>query len=224
MKTIKCISIAVTIIATSFIQKSNASVEYFIVNWSGETNGNSARATALIGIDTATIPNPGTHDFDSAIPMWFDNITLTISGATSGTGTFTKTDFEGVNWNTAPGGTLDFDRELFDQERRDGIWGVTGEFNLFRSSGSPLAPTGTGDFELTPSGSSNAMSLISFKPQFTMPTNTVDIELSIFQSIELIFPTKTNAIYQVQVSTNLIEWIDFKPFLGNGATNALHLK
>jgi hypothetical protein len=147
---------------------------------------------------------------------------LTISGASTGNGTFTKADFEAVIWNTAFG-TLDFSNELIGQTTRDGIWGTHGEFNLFQSSGSPLAPTGTEQFELTPSGSSDPMKLVSFIPQLTMPTNAVDAELDIFQSIELIFPTKTNAIYQVQVSTNLVDWIAFKtPFFGNGATNSLH--
>ena len=225
MKITKSILILTAILVTSFILKADASVVYFAVNWSGASHGNSATATAWVGIDTAIIENPG-PDGGVNIPSWFDSITLTISGASSGNGTFTKNDFEAVLWDTR-GGTLDFDSELVGQTTISDPWGTThdgdsGDFNLFRATGSPLAPTGTSNFQLTPSGSSegdsDTMNLISFAPVIAG-----DAELTIYQSIELVFPTRTNAIYQIQISTNLAEWINFEtPFLGNGKTNSVH--
>ncbi len=165
MKTITTCIFAVLAVALGPIaQKSEAAVIYFDVNWSGAPNGNSATATALIGIDTSDIPNPGSY---WGMPSWFDSITITISGATSGNGTFVKSDFSSIVWDTA-GGTLDFDSELVGQPTSGQPWasntsGTAGDFNIFRASGSPTAPEGTGPFQITPSGSSDTLNLVSFQ-------------------------------------------------------------
>lgn len=135
-----------------YSEQSEASVIYFDVHWSGMPNGNAAIAHALIGIDETLIPNPGSFSNTSAVPTWFDSITLTISGASSGNGVFSKSDFAGVYWNTA-GGALDFDNQLVGQSTDTQPWGSTytgssGDFNILRSAAS--APTGTYYFQLTP--------------------------------------------------------------------------
>lgn len=48
-------------------------------------------------------------------------------------------------------------------------------------------------------------------------------EVKIQQSVELLILTDTNTSYQIQTSSNLIDWIDSGyPFNGNGGTNAQH--
>ena len=143
-------------------------VEYFNVSWSGLPNGNTASATALIGIDTSAIPNPGSYSNANTVPSWFQSITLKITGASVGNGTFTLSDFSGVSWNTN-GGTLDFNMQLVGQPTSGAPWGTTpgspgsGDFNLFSSSGP--APSGTQFFELTTNaGFGDTMNLVSFAP------------------------------------------------------------
>lgn len=157
-----------TLVTMSAIATSAAygAVEYFDVRWSGVPNGNAASATAVIGIDTATIPNPGSYS-DPSLPSWLDSITLTITGAASGNGTFTLSDFGNVAWDTN-GGTLDFKMELVAQPTSGDPWGTTnsgtsGDFNLFGNTVSD--PTGTLYFQLTTSGGKgDTMNLTSFAP------------------------------------------------------------
>ncbi|MCC5850932.1 MAG: hypothetical protein JJU29_22820 [Verrucomicrobia bacterium] len=153
---------------TSLVPSANADIQYFEAIWSGVPHGNSATAIALVGIDTALIPNPDDYFEFSALPAWFDSITLTVSGATSGNGTFTISDFGGVAWGTN-GGTLDFGSELVGQSTNGDPWGTiesfeAGDFNLFAAAESPSAPSGTSYFQLSTAESSEAMSLTSFSP------------------------------------------------------------
>ena len=164
--TIKATLIAVTILCANELP---AAVVQYNANWSGAPNGNTATATAVISIDTALVPNPGSHLDSASIPLWFIDVQLTIQGATSGNGTFQKTDFQGMNWDTLAV-ALDLGQELVGQTTSGQPWGTTpgssssGDFNLFSSGASPNAPTGTSYFQLTPSGSSNTMNLTSFAP------------------------------------------------------------
>lgn len=48
-------------------------------------------------------------------------------------------------------------------------------------------------------------------------------ELEIYQSIEIIIPAQTNTSYQLQISSNLVDWVDSGyPFIGDGETNRQH--
>jgi hypothetical protein len=102
------------------------------------------------------------------MPSWLVDLQLTVVGATSGNGTFQKSDFGQIVWFTN-GGTLNLNQALIGQATANKPWGTAftgsaGDFNLFQASGSPSAPNGTDYFELTPSGSSNRMRLVSFTP------------------------------------------------------------
>jgi hypothetical protein len=166
MKKLLLCLIAVSAIATS---ATYGAVELFNVSWSGLPNGNNASAIATIGIDTSAMPNPGSYINPSSLPAWLDSITLTITGAISGNGTFTLSDFQGLYSNTN-GGTMDFNLELVGQSTSGSPWGTTfdgnsGDFNLFNAAGSPGAPRGTSAFQLTTNGGSgNTMNLVSFAP------------------------------------------------------------
>src|SRR5271169_3440708 len=58
--------------------------------WSGATFGNGATATGQITLDLTTLPNPGPTVYD----MYNDisSLTITVVGASSGNGTWTKAD------------------------------------------------------------------------------------------------------------------------------------
>jgi hypothetical protein len=168
--TMKYSTIKATLVAVSILcaNELSAAVVQYNASWSGAPNGNTATATAVISIDTALVPNPGSHIISSSIPLWFIDVQLTIQGATSGNGTFQKSDFQGLYWDTE-GATLNLNQELVGQPTSNQPWGTpaistSGDFNLFRAAGSPNAPTGTLYFQLTPSGSSNTMNLTSFAP------------------------------------------------------------
>ncbi len=134
--------------------------------WSGADFGNTATAVGLITVDLDLVSNPG---FNFTV---ITDVVLTVSGAGSGNGTFTTTDFTGTfffHWNTA----LDLYAEFVGQPQDSGgPWGThqgqpgfTGEhdFNLFASV--PGAPSGTFFYELTTDGGfGDQMYLTSFAP------------------------------------------------------------
>jgi len=97
-------------------------------------------------------------------------LSLTVSGAGSGNGTFGLNDFTSAGefrWSTN-GATLDLTTQLVGQSTPGGPWGTCfdgtcGDFNLF---GSNPAPFGTGAFVLTTfnMGEQLNMRLTSFAP------------------------------------------------------------
>ena len=159
----------VAIAAATFVRPAQAEVEFFNVVWSGAPHGNLASGYATIGIDTATIPNPAALHTPASLPPWLSSITLTITGATAGNGTFTLADFGGVSWHTN-GATLNLDAELVGQPTNDLPWGTPaafngGDFNLFDATGGAAAPNGVLFFDLaTNSGAGDVMRLVSFAP------------------------------------------------------------
>lgn len=94
MKTPVRIAVIVAVLITASIRTVLADIVTFQVEWSGVANGNTAFAIAQIGIDTAGILNPGMNGSTIEVPSWLDSISLTVSDATSGNGTFTKDDFQ----------------------------------------------------------------------------------------------------------------------------------
>lgn len=145
--------------------RADGSPVTFQVDWSGAPNGNSAVATGLITIDDALLPNPGNYLNSAALPTFILDLTVTVSGASSGNGTFTLSDFRGAYWNTF-GGTLDLSQQLVGQATSGQPWGTTndnlsGDFNLFALT--PSAPSGTWYFQLTTNGGAgDTMNLTSF--------------------------------------------------------------
>ena len=147
----------------SFLGTARAAVYVFDITYSGASRGNTATAFGTIILEDP--PNPGiSSDFSKVI-----SLTLTVSGASSGNGTFTKSDFIGWSWATN-GGTLDLDAELIGQSTDDLTWGTdnfeggAGDFQLIAAQGSG-APNGTWLFQQTTSeGSGNLMVLTSMSP------------------------------------------------------------
>lgn len=83
-----------------------------------------------------------------------------------------------------------------------------------------------GTYTITDSASWFRLAGVYFTPTsltIQPATTTVDAEIEIYQSIELVFPTETTSSYQVQTSSNLVDWVDFEaPFIGDGTTNSLY--
>ena len=101
----------------SFPGMASAALYVYNITYSGASRGNTATAFGTITLEDP--PNPGiSSDFSKVI-----SLTLTVSGASSGNVTFTKSDFIGWSWATN-GGTLDLDAELIGQST-DGLpWGT----------------------------------------------------------------------------------------------------
>ena len=146
--------------------------------WSGAQFSNGASATATFTLDTSLFNNPGFSPFSGAsFTNAFQNFQLTVSGASSGNGVFTGSDFSVIFLNTA-GGTLDFHSELVGQTTPSGLWGavsfpvVTGDFNLFSNGISLLTPTGASIFTLN-TGGGETLVLSSFAPVAVAPVAAV---------------------------------------------------
>jgi hypothetical protein len=152
------------------VSPASAVVTVFNVAWSGASLGNSAVATGQISIDTDLLPNPG-QSFGLLSPI-VTALSLTVSGATSGNGTFGLADFGGGwVWDTA-GVTLNLATQLVGQ----GGWGSTsgsnGDFNLFSFGGS--APNGTNFFTLqTNGGNGDQIELTSFAAAVPEPSRAL---------------------------------------------------
>ena len=134
-----------------------AAVSVYDLTYSGASFGNTAVATGKISIDTALLANPG-FNFDSPVSLGVTDLSLTVSGATSGNGTFSLADYSSMVLYTDD--RLDLTTQLVGQ----GTWGTdSGDFNLFTSN--PNAPTGFGPFILAmDAGNGDQMQLTSFAP------------------------------------------------------------
>jgi hypothetical protein len=134
----------------------------FNLAYSGAALGNNATAAGQIVFDETLLPNPGGSN--SAI-NFVQDFTLTISGASSGNGTFTFSDFRDFYWDTG-GATLDLARNLIGQPTAGAPWGTTydgssGDFNAFGVNSA--APYGSYYFTLvTSNGTGDQMQLTSF--------------------------------------------------------------
>ena len=137
--------------------------------------GNSASAVGTISLDDSLLPNPGSVIFQPLTPT-VTALSITVSGAASGNGTFNMSDFDFWVWDTN-GATLDLSSQLVGQNTlgnpwgtEDGIFGtpddgLSGDFNLFAFTVLG-APAGTNYFTLTTNnGTGDSMLLTSFSPQ-----------------------------------------------------------
>ena len=160
--------------AVALVTTSHADLIDIQAEWSGSSFANGASALASFTLDTSLLNNPGFSSFSAAsFSNAFQNFQLTVSGASSGNGVFTASDFSTIFLNTA-GGTLDFNSELVGQSTPGGLWGATafptvvGDFNLFSNGLSALTPSGSSIFSLL-SGGGESMLLTSFKPATPSP-------------------------------------------------------
>lgn len=140
---------------------SQAVTQTYMVTWSGASFSNAAEAVATFNLELDDVPNPG---FFFGMPSWISDISLTVSNADSGNGTFTQSDFDDISWSTNRG-TLNMMTELVGQPTIENSWGSDlngGDFNLF---GSGSAPSGIVNFQLTTNaGTGDDMLLTSFAP------------------------------------------------------------
>jgi hypothetical protein len=137
--------------------------------WSGAPFDNSATATGLITLDLTTLPNATSFD-GSDMYSSIQSLSFTLSGASSGNGTWTKADLtpssaEGTYtyWWTG-GATLDMYSELVGQPTSGNPWGTSdgasGDFNLFFGNGGPF-----GEFYFTLQDSAgDLLGLTEFAP------------------------------------------------------------
>ncbi|WP_411827873.1 PEP-CTERM sorting domain-containing protein [Luteolibacter sp. AS25] len=138
------------ILIASLVQGADSAIVYFDAAWSGTALNSAAIATATVGIETSTL----TGNFHLIGIQYLDSITMTVSGASIGNGTFTKSDFN--NFTFSSNNALDFTQELVGQ---------TG-FIDFNVHGAPPSPNGTYNFKLWTNGTSNGdeMELTSLAP------------------------------------------------------------
>ena len=161
----------------------------FDLAWSGAALGNGASATGTITMNLADINNPGTTNQD--VTPFVTNFSITVTGASSGDGTFGFSDFNGAGpldeggFYMRTGGTLNFNGQLVGQSTPGGPWGSThdgstGDFNIFNNGNDDNAPFGTDYFQLTTAdGNGDSMYLTSFAPASAVPEPSSVIPLSI---------------------------------------------
>lgn len=156
--------VAALVAAGTLAAPTFAAQETFSLAWSGAQFGNDAQATGSITMD----PSAFTIGSQSNIDMSkVSALTLTITDASVGNGTFTLSDFSAMY--AASPSALDFSRQLVGQPVDGGYaWGTNspelsgqaGDFNLFTNI--QAAPTGTWYFTLTTEdGHGDAMALTS---------------------------------------------------------------
>ncbi len=129
-----------------------------------------AQAVGSITFESTLLPNPGCTDFPLPNPAVLA-LQVTVSGATSGNGSFTLNDFDDVRFCTN-GGTLILTQELVGQPTNNDPWGTPsdgngGDFNLF---GAAPAPSGTNFFTLcADGGNEDCMELQTMLGHFSGP-------------------------------------------------------
>ena len=139
----------------------------FDLTWSGTPYGDSAKATGTVTMDLSLIDNPGLT-YSNQIAFIID-FSITVTGASSGNGTFDLSDFGYLRLDTN-GGTLDFSEQLVGQATAGSPWGTTntgtsGDFNLFASGNDLSAPYGVYPFSFkTDGGGGDELFLTRFAP------------------------------------------------------------
>lgn len=155
---------------------TQAAMHTYSLDYSGFDFGNTAVAHAILTIDDLLLANPSGPSFlNLGQGQAITALTLTVSNASAGNGTFQLSDFDYASWDTA-GETLDFSAELIGQwtsgfsgwGRRDPFDSSmgAGDFNLYANASS-FAPTGSGYFTLAANNdfiNGDLMRLTSFKP------------------------------------------------------------
>lgn len=147
---------------------ANAAPITFQFEFDGQPLGNTAKAVGTITFEESTLANRWSDGanfvYHTKEPVEVLALDITVTGASSGNGHFTKGSFGFVAWQT--NGTLDFTLPLFGQPTQDKPWGTTydnysGDFNLF---GEANAPGGKSPFRLaTYGGNGDEMVLTSMK-------------------------------------------------------------
>jgi len=161
MKTKNILTLIVAAGLTSFAANANA-VTTFNIRYSGASFGNNASAVGTVTLDETQLSQQFSFTgFGTAVL----GLSLTVSGASSGNGTFTFSDFSSWRWDTN-GTTLDYSKELVGQTLQGGhIFGTSdaySDFNVFGNNLGSGAPYGTSYFVLrTQGGMGDALQMTS---------------------------------------------------------------
>ena len=132
--------------AAALAATTSAQAKLFTVTWSGALVGDSASATGLFDLNPNTPPDPSYTD-PNADPADVELISLTVTGASEGNGTFVASDFDFFYFSFYS--KLDFNKELIGQVMDNGYaYGfnddarsLSGDFNVFGKYDNP-APFG----------------------------------------------------------------------------------
>jgi len=159
------------LLALLLIPAVQAQAATFILDYSGAVFGNDAEAHGTISFDETLLPNPTTGLEFLASGAEVAGLSLTVSNAASGNGSFDLADFDYFSWDTG-GVALDLSRELVGQATLNGDWGTyhsngaMGEFGMIANGNNPAAPTSGGWFSLVAdNGSGDRLYLTSLRPE-----------------------------------------------------------
>jgi hypothetical protein len=150
--------------------------------WSGASFGNGASATGTITLDLSQLPPVGSETYGDQ--PWITALSVTISGAGAGDGTFTLPQFESgtggmIGWGDGGVG-LNYSTQLVGQPTSGSPWGTpdgtAGDFNLFDYSDSN-GPIGEFYFTLQADAVNGGplMLLTSFAPATTPEPATLAV-------------------------------------------------
>lgn len=132
-----------------------ASADPVRFNFTFQEPQGAAQAVGYVVLETDLIANPGAQSYIVPSAAVLD-LSVTVTGASSGNGTFGVSDFCEIVFDTG-GGTLNFAAELVGQPTANQPWGsipdvkeaTSGDFNLFSvcnaaryEEGSAHTPTG----------------------------------------------------------------------------------
>lgn len=155
---------------------STAATSSFYVDWSGAEHNNTAVAHGWLTVYEGSQFSSTAED---KFLMPFEDVvdfSITVSGASSGNGTFGLSDFQGFMWSTKTTSEwpLDLSYEVVGQATTGGPWGSNhspeaegGDFNLFANLDlNPFAPYSNGAaFQIaTNGGYGDVLNLTSFRP------------------------------------------------------------
>ena len=148
----------------------------FLLDYSGAVFGNNAEAHGTITFDESLLPNPADGLSFLSRGVEVTGLSLTVSNAASGNGSFGLADYDFFTWDTA-GAALDLSRELVGQATPNGGWGTfhsdgaMGEFGMLANGADPAAPSSAGWFSLlTDNGGGDKLYLTSLRPVPEPPT------------------------------------------------------
>jgi hypothetical protein len=155
----KRLVLQVTFVLTLLMSNvSQGALITFDLLWDGTSFGNTAMASGFITFDESFLPNPGTLLFVPLPDPSLVDVSITVSGAAAGNGTFGLADFANLLWQTGP--AVDLGSELVGQPG-------FGDFNLI-TAGAP-APTGVATFTLAANVNGDRMLLASMSPRNAIP-------------------------------------------------------
>lgn len=158
---IALVSVAVGSVSWAQVEPSPTSFQFSFCS-----DDNLTTAAGFITFDANQMTNPFSGiSYDAVL-----DLQVTVAGASSGNGTFTRDDFSEIYWDSN-GGTMDFGTELVGQPTSDWDWGTSlsdgqaGDFNIFTSFNTAGAPNGNYFFLLgADEGQAENMSLRTFAP------------------------------------------------------------